>query len=97
MKLEIWVDGSMEIMHVFFFSPILKNELVAMATNRLNITANITIFVFSKKKLNIFIKLKIWIDGRMEIIHMVLILTIGNILRAVILNKHRQPRQDFLF
>jgi hypothetical protein len=34
MKLEMWVDGSMEIMHVFFFSPILK-KMVAMLTNKL--------------------------------------------------------------
>jgi hypothetical protein len=32
--LEIRVDGSMEILHVFFFLPILK-KLFAMATNRL--------------------------------------------------------------
>jgi hypothetical protein len=43
--------------------------------------ANITISVISKKKkLKIFMKLKIWIDG---IIHIILILTIGSILRAV--------------
>jgi hypothetical protein len=35
MRLEIWVDGSMEIMHIFFFLPILKKKMVAMATNRL--------------------------------------------------------------
>jgi hypothetical protein len=36
MKLEIWVDGSMEIMHVFFFSSYVE-ILVAMATKRLEI------------------------------------------------------------
>jgi hypothetical protein len=37
MKLEIWVDGSLKIMQVFFsFLPTLK-ILVAMATNRLKI------------------------------------------------------------
>jgi hypothetical protein len=51
MRLEIWVDGSMEIMHIFFFSPILKKKMVAMA--------NITIFVINPKKLKIFMKLKI--------------------------------------
>jgi hypothetical protein len=34
MKLEIWLDGSLEIMHVLSFLPFLK-KLVAMATNRL--------------------------------------------------------------
>jgi hypothetical protein len=57
--------------------------------------ANITIFVISQKELNFFMKLKILIDGSMEIIHIIFILTIESILRAVILNKRRQPRQDF--
>jgi hypothetical protein len=35
MKLNIWIDGSMEIMHVVPFVPILK-ILVSMATNSLN-------------------------------------------------------------
>jgi hypothetical protein len=34
MKLEIWVDGSLEIMPVFFFSSY-DEIIVAMATNRL--------------------------------------------------------------
>jgi hypothetical protein len=57
--------------------------------------ANITRFVISQNKLKMFMKLKIWIDGSMEIIHIILILTIGSLLRAVILNKRRHPRQDF--
>jgi hypothetical protein len=28
MKLEIWIDGSLEIMHVFFFLPVSKNWLI---------------------------------------------------------------------
>jgi hypothetical protein len=35
MKLEIWVDGSLEIMYIFSLLPMLK-ILVAMATNTLN-------------------------------------------------------------
>jgi hypothetical protein len=51
MKLEIWVDGSLEIMHVFFFSsslPILK-ILVAMATNRLK-THKLDLVIMQKVK-----------------------------------------------
>jgi hypothetical protein len=36
MKLEVWVDGSLDIMPSFSFLPMLK-ILVAMATNRLKI------------------------------------------------------------
>jgi hypothetical protein len=53
--------------------------------------ANITIFVITQK----VIKLKIWIDGSKEIMHIILILTIGSILRAVLLTEHRLPCQDF--
>jgi hypothetical protein len=35
LKLDIWVDGSLEIMHVLSFLPILKKILVVLATNRL--------------------------------------------------------------
>jgi hypothetical protein len=35
MKLKIWVDGNLEIMHVLSVLPILKKILVALATNRL--------------------------------------------------------------
>jgi hypothetical protein len=35
MKLDIWVDGSLEIMHILSVLPILKKILVALATNRL--------------------------------------------------------------
>jgi hypothetical protein len=37
MKLEIWVDGGLEIMRVLSFSSYVKKILVAMATNRLKI------------------------------------------------------------
>jgi hypothetical protein len=48
-----------------------------------------------QKKAEHFMKLKIWIEGRMEIIHIILILTVGIILKAFILKKRQQPRQDF--
>jgi hypothetical protein len=35
MKLEIWVDGSLDIMHVVFFSSYVEKVMVALATNRL--------------------------------------------------------------
>jgi hypothetical protein len=58
--------------------------------------ANITIFVNTQKEVNTFLmELKIWIDDRMEIIHIILIFTIGSKLRAVLLIKRRRPRQDF--
>jgi hypothetical protein len=35
MKLEIWEDGSMEFLHVFFFSSYFEKKMIAIATNRL--------------------------------------------------------------
>jgi hypothetical protein len=57
MKLDIWIDGSMEIMHVFFFLPMLK-ILVAMATNSLKIWQILTHKldpVITQKVLKIFL------------------------------------------
>jgi hypothetical protein len=57
MKLDIWIDGSMEIMHTFSFLPMLK-ILVAMATNRLKIWQNFTHKldpVITQKVLEIFL------------------------------------------
>jgi hypothetical protein len=51
--------------------------------------ANGTIFVITKNS-----ELKIRTDDSMEIIHIILILTVGSISRAVV-TKRRQPGQDF--
>jgi hypothetical protein len=43
-------------------------------------------------------KIKIWVDGSMEIINIILIFTlhvIGSIMRSVLLIKRRHPRQEF--
>jgi hypothetical protein len=65
----------------------LKN-VVTMATNRLKYDKYNNMCDFSKGNVNIFMKVQLWIDGSMEIMHMIiLILTIGSILRGVLLAK----------
>jgi hypothetical protein len=74
MKLEIWVhvDGSLEIMHVFFFPSYVEN--FSMATNKIDLkydkyNTKPGSHDNAKSTVNISMKLEIWIDDSIKIMH----------------------------
>jgi hypothetical protein len=81
MKLEIWIEGSLVIL-----LPMLK-KLIAIASYVLKIWQLKYICDNSKRTETIvkFIKLKIWIDVSMEIMHVILSSAIQSNLRAAVL------------
>jgi hypothetical protein len=71
MKLKILVDGSLEIMHDFFFSSYVENS-GCFGNKYTENMANLHITgssVNAKSDRNIFMKLVIWVDGSLEIMH----------------------------
>jgi hypothetical protein len=70
-----WQSGDA---HLFLFSLCWKMWLFGLKYGKYN-----NICDYSKSSENIILKLKIWKDGSLEIIHMILIFTIGSMLRVV--------------
>jgi hypothetical protein len=62
MKLEIWVDGSMEIVYVFFLFTYFEKDWLAW--QQIGLKHGIYNNICDKsKKPNIFMNFKRWIDG----------------------------------
>jgi hypothetical protein len=68
MKLDIRIDVSMEIMHVFFFCWYVENS-GCYGTKESENMANLTHKLDPRSTENIFMKLEIWVDGSLEIMH----------------------------
>ena len=81
MKLETWLDGNMEIMHIILFCTYGNNSGCygnEYTRNNAKIVINWDPAI-TLKPLNIFfMKLETWLDGNMEIMHIILFCSYGN-------------------
>ena len=77
MKLGIWIDGSMEIMHVILFSFLDQNSGCYGNGNSQNRASTDGSFDNSKSIPVRLMKLRLWIDGNMEIMHVTLFFSSG--------------------